>query len=69
MENAESLLRLRDVEAKTALRKSKIYQMVKEGSFPAPIAVTTKTRAWVGSEVTGWIYDRIAASRAKAAQP
>ncbi|MCP5450968.1 MAG: AlpA family phage regulatory protein [Gammaproteobacteria bacterium] len=56
-------MRLRDVEATTALRKSKIYQMVKEGSFPAPIALTTKSKAWVGSEVNGWVRDKIAASR------
>lgn len=63
MENTESLLRLRDVEAKTALRKSKIYQMVKDGDFPAPIALTTKSKAWIGSEVNGWVRDKIAASR------
>ena len=63
MENTESLMRLREVEATTALRKSKIYQMVKEGSFPAPIALTTKSKAWVGSEVNGWVRDKIAASR------
>lgn len=63
MESTESLMRLRDVEATTALRKSKIYQMVKEGSFPAPIALTTKSKAWVGSEVNGWVRDKIAASR------
>lgn len=63
MESSESLMRLHDVEAKTALRKSKIYQMVKEGSFPAPIALTTKSKAWIGSEVNGWVRDKIAASR------
>ena len=63
MESTESLMRLRDVEAKTALRKSKIYQMVKDGDFPAPIALTTKSKAWIGSEVNGWVRDKIAASR------
>lgn len=63
MENTESLMRLRDVEAKTALRKSKIYQMVKDGDFPAPIALTPKSKAWIGSEVNGWVRDKIAASR------
>ncbi len=63
MESTESLMRLRDVEAKTALRKSKIYQMVKDGEFPAPIALTAKSKAWIGSEVSSWVRDRIAASR------
>jgi len=63
VESTESLMRLRDVEAKTALRKSKIYQMVKDGDFPAPIALTTKSKAWIGSEVNGWVRDKIAASR------
>jgi len=65
MESTESLMRLRDVETKTALRKSKIYQMVKDGDFPAPIALTTKSKAWICSEVNGWVRDKIAASRAQ----
>jgi len=64
MENQETLLRLRAVEARTGLRKSKLYGMVKAGEFPQPIALTPRTTAWIESEVNGWINDRITASRA-----
>ncbi len=60
-------MRLRDVEAKTALRKSKIYQMVKDGDFPPPIALTTKSKAWLGSEVSLWVRAKITASRGEVA--
>lgn len=66
MEDKEFFMRLRDVEAKTAMRKSKIYSLIKEGLFPAPIALTTKSRAWIGSEVNVWVRDKITASRGQA---
>lgn len=59
----ETLLRLRSVESRTGLRKSKLYGLIKEGEFPRPIALTPKTRAWIGSEVEGWIQGRIRTSR------
>lgn len=64
MEHQETLLRMREVEARTGLRKSKLYELMKDGEFPKPIALTERTNAWIGSEVNGWINDRIRASRA-----
>ncbi|MDS4025991.1 MAG: AlpA family phage regulatory protein [Candidatus Contendobacter sp.] len=60
----ETLLRLRDVEARTGLRKSKLYGLMNEGDFPRPIELTPRTRAWLASEVDRWINNRITASRA-----
>lgn len=62
-QHQETLLRLRSVESRTGLRKSKLYGLIKEGEFPRPVALTPKTRAWIGSEVDRWIQDRIRASR------
>lgn len=63
MEDKEYFMRMRDVEQKTAMRKSKIYSLIKDGEFPAPIPLTPRSRAWIASEVDGWIRAKIAASR------
>ena len=55
------LMRLPEVEVKTSLRKSAIYQGVAEGTFPAPVHTGRRTTAWVEAEVQEWINARIKA--------
>jgi prophage regulatory protein len=59
----ESLLRTPDVERRTGLKKSKLYQLMAVGEFPKPIRLTEKSIAWPESEVTHWIHAKIAESR------
>ena len=59
----ESLLRATDVERRTGLKKSKIYQLMSIGEFPKPIKLTEKSVAWPESEVTHWIHAKITESR------
>ena len=56
----ERLLRLPDVEARTGLRKSAIYQAMKEGTFPACLKLGPRASAWPSSEIDAWIAARIA---------
>ncbi|SDP57657.1 helix-turn-helix transcriptional regulator [Desulforhopalus singaporensis] len=49
------LLRLRGVEQKTGCKKSKIYQLMKEGSFPLPLKLGSRCVAWRSDEVDDWI--------------
>lgn len=58
-----TLLRLPKVEALTGYKRSTIYKLIKEGKFPAPIALGDRASAWIESEIQGWIESRIAASR------
>lgn len=56
-------LRLPDVERKVGLKKTRIYELVAEGKFPAAIKLTDSTNAWLEHEVEAWMDERIAASR------
>lgn len=58
------LLKLPEVMKQTTLGKSTIYAYVKHGKFPPPIEVGDRAVGWVQSEISGWVQDRIKASRA-----
>lgn len=62
--NRENLLRRRDVEARTGLSRSTIYELIQSGRFPPPIPLVGRTVAWRESSVDKWIAERIAASSA-----
>ena len=62
----ETLLRLPDVEARTGLRKSAIYQGMKAGTFPTCLKLGTRASAWPSSSIDAWIAERIATAQRKA---
>lgn len=51
------LLKLPDVETAVSLKKSKIYALISEGSFPAPVKVG-RSSSWLQTEVENWIEQR-----------
>ncbi len=53
-----SLLRLGGVEARTGLKKSTIYRLMRERAFPQPVLVGTRSVAWLASEVDAWCASR-----------
>ncbi len=55
------ILRRREVEARTGLGCSTIYDGVKAGTFPAPVQLGPKSVGWVESEINAWLSARIAA--------
>jgi excisionase family DNA binding protein len=55
------LLTLHDVCRRLRLGHSKVYALIKEGRFPAPLKVGRVSR-WVTREVDAWVEDQIAAS-------
>lgn len=57
------LLRRREVEARTGLSRSTIYQKVAQGEFPAPVSIGGRSVAWVEQEVDTWIDQAIVRSR------
>ncbi len=57
------LLRLPQVMQQTGLKKTKLYELQKEGSFPMRIQITPNSVGWVEEEVNAWIAGRVAASR------
>jgi len=54
------LLRRKDVEARTGLKRSKLYALMTEGTFPAQVKLGVgSTVAWVESDVEEWIRRQI----------
>lgn len=62
-QTALTILRRKQVEARTGLARSTIYDRIKAGTFPAPISLGEKSVGWVESEVSGWIAAQIGKSR------
>lgn len=56
----QRLLRLPQVIERTSLRRSTIYEMMGNGSFPKPIKLNRRSNGWIESEVSGWVEARIA---------
>ena len=59
----ERLLRLRDVLAVVGMSRAHVYNLIKHGLFPRPIALGSNCARWVQSEVQGWVSDSIVAAR------
>lgn len=67
MEAKPRLIRRPEVEQRTGLQKSAIYQRAKLGTFPKPIKIGTYNVAWLESEIDAWVAARIAESRGEVA--
>lgn len=58
-----ALIRRKEVEKLTALSRSRIYELMKQGLFPKPVQLGPMSVAWLEIEIHEWIADRIADSR------
>lgn len=52
------LVRIKDVALAVGLSRSSIYRMVSEGSFPAPLHLSTRTIAWKAADIQAWVDSR-----------
>ena len=59
------LLRREEVESRTGLSTSTLYQRMLVGKFPKPVPLGDKARRWVESEVDDWINALIAARKGR----
>ena len=62
-ENELVILRRRQVEQRTGLSRSTLYQYSKDGSFPKPVPLGPRAVGWVETEVRGWIATRVQIAR------
>lgn len=53
------LIRMKEVITKTGLSRSRIYQYIGEGRFPASVSLGGRSVCWIESEVDKWIEDTI----------
>lgn len=58
-----AFLRRRQVEARTGLARSTIYQYVKDGVFPKPVPLGPRAVGWLESDVNEWIAERLRIAR------
>ncbi len=63
------VLRLREVEERTGLRRASIYRRARATppTFPKPIRLGQNSSGWIESEVDAWLTERISARDAQAA--
>lgn len=66
---APALLRRKEVQVRTGLARSTIYQHIKAGTFPKPVPLGSRAVGWVESEVSHWIAERIKIARGGAEAP
>ena len=52
------MLRRRQVEQRTGLARSTIYNYINKGEFPKPYRLGMKTVGWLESEINAWIDGR-----------
>jgi len=52
------ILRRREVEARTGLSRSTLYNMMADGSFPRPLKLGARAVGWPESEIAAWFEAR-----------
>jgi prophage regulatory protein len=60
VQEALSILRRKQVEARVGLRRSTLYQRIADGSFPAPVRLGGRAVGWIEAEITEWLTNRVA---------
>lgn len=65
----DAILRLRDVQERTGRGRSSILADVKAGRFPTPFKVDGRSNAWLESDISNWLAQRIEEARAIAPAP
>jgi prophage regulatory protein len=58
-----SILRRKEVQARTGLSRSTIYLYIKAGLFPKPVALGPRAVGWIESDVSDWIAKRVQITR------
>lgn len=64
----DRLIRLPEVESLVGCKKSTIYTMLKQGTFPKPVRLSARMAAWSESAVLAWLQDRINQGEASGVQ-
>ncbi len=57
------IIRLPEVLSRTGLRRSSLYERIKDKSFPEAISLGGRSVGWLESDVTAWIMERVDRAR------
>jgi prophage regulatory protein len=63
IKTALSILRRKQVQARTGLSRSTIYLRIAEGSFPKPVSLGARAVGWLESDIEQWLTSRVEESR------
>ena len=58
-----AFLRRKQVETRTGLSRSTIYQYIQDGAFPKPVPLGPRAVGWLESDVSEWIAGRVKIAR------
>ncbi|MFN7887256.1 MAG: helix-turn-helix transcriptional regulator, partial [Betaproteobacteria bacterium] len=61
--NEPTLLRRPQVEQRTGLSRSSLYEYITDGRFPPPVPLGPRAVGWLESEVSDWINARVKLAR------
>lgn len=59
MPDAERIIRLQTVLARTGLSRSTLYRKIAEGTFPTQVRISIHGAGWYESAVNRWIADPV----------
>lgn len=54
----DTIMRMPEVELSTGLRRSRIYELMKAGLFPANVKLSVRASGWRRSAIAQWINER-----------
>ena len=57
------ILRRKQVELRTGLRRSNLYDKISKGAFPAPISLGARAVGWLESDINNWLNDCVTKSK------
>jgi len=63
------ILRRKEVERATGLRRASIYEQMDDGTFPRSVPIGPKSVGWLEPEIIDWQQKRIAQRDAQIAAP
>lgn len=68
VQSPQVILRRTQVQARTGISRSGIYQKMADGEFPKSISLGPRAVGWLESSVDQWIQDRITLSAGQGGQ-
>lgn len=63
IQTALTILRRKQVEARTGLSRSSIYARIQQHEFPKPVRLGPRAVGWLESEINEWLTRQIEQSR------
>jgi len=58
-----AILRRPQVQQRTGLSRSTLYQYIKDGDFPKPVQLGMRAVGWLESDISDWIAKRVREAR------